>query len=53
MNRSFPADKPHDPRPALIGSGEPEEKRRSHGHITAGHGKRPVGKNGVEREMDG
>jgi hypothetical protein len=33
-----------NPRIALIGSGESEERRKPHGHTTSGHGTGPVGK---------
>ena len=36
--------KPKNPRPALIGSDEPEENLRPLGHTTCGHGNGPDGK---------
>jgi hypothetical protein len=33
-----------DPRQALIGSGEIEERRRPHGHTISGRGNGPAGK---------
>jgi len=38
--RYFTAVKLKDPKPTLIGSGEPKERRRPHGHTISGHDKK-------------